>query len=573
MRTIDGFSKQQTRHSPSLSNHLPSSLLGAFLFTTRDHKAAMMFTEDNVISVDKMETSESMELLRSTLYNQQLIQDELGAKELLERLVHLPLAIAQSVAYINTQQITIRKYLELYRNSDKTLINLLSSPFKAQRRYSDVQDPIATTWIISFEQIKRQDRLAANYLKFIACIQDHDIPESILPPKRHRCRRHREANTLPKTPDLGTMKVKAPQTVDSGEKVPEIPEEESTENKTPDKRQSAPDRAKKYLSEGELLERTAALGTLKAFGFLKAQVDQDLYDMHPLVHLVARNWLQENGHLLWWEDAAVKRLNRLIPNGIRGLQDNSAWFPFYPHAAFITTSIETSDIRQRRRMELLERVGECQFYRGQYETAHINHAQVLNWRMKYLGREHPDTHASMNEVVLALLQFGYYSEAQRILDEALPLLKQVAGIDNQNTLTCMGNLAAAYERQGRYEEAEELESQVLEIRKRVLGPEHPQTLTSINNVASTYSDQGRYKEAEELQVQLLDRRKAVLGEEHPGTLATMNNLARTWKGQGHGGKAIALIDDCGRLREKVLGSNHPHTMITRRWLELWLGES
>lgn len=41
---------------------------------------------------------------------------------------------------------------------------------------------MATTWLISFEQIRHQDLLAAEYLSFIGVIAQDDIPRSILPP-------------------------------------------------------------------------------------------------------------------------------------------------------------------------------------------------------------------------------------------------------------------------------------------------------------------------------------------------------------------------------------------------------
>jgi len=39
---------------------------------------------------------------------------------------------------------------------------------------------VATTWLISFKQIRDRDSLAANYLLFMTCIDSKDIPQSLL---------------------------------------------------------------------------------------------------------------------------------------------------------------------------------------------------------------------------------------------------------------------------------------------------------------------------------------------------------------------------------------------------------
>jgi hypothetical protein len=69
------------------------------------------------------------------------------------------------------------------------------------------------------------------------------------------------------------------------------------------------------------------------------------------------------------------------------------------------------------------------------------------------------------------------------------------GREHPETLTSMNNLASTYWKQGKSSEAEVLEVEVLEVRKKVLGPEHPNTSMSISNLASTYWKQGISNEA------------------------------------------------------------------------------
>lgn len=61
------------------------------------------------------------------------------------------------------------------------MIELLSTDFEDRHRYSETQNPIATTWLVSFRQIADHDPLAADYLKFMSFLNEKAIPRSLLP--------------------------------------------------------------------------------------------------------------------------------------------------------------------------------------------------------------------------------------------------------------------------------------------------------------------------------------------------------------------------------------------------------
>jgi len=62
----------------------------------------------------------------------------------------------------------------------------------------------------------------------------------------------------------------------------------------------------------------------------------------------------------------------------------------------------------------------------------------------------------------------------------------VLGKEHPDTLASVHNLAALYQAQGRYSEAEPLYKRALEAYERVLGKGHPDTLASVNNLAALY---------------------------------------------------------------------------------------
>ena len=57
------------------------------------------------------------------------------------------------------------------------------------------------------------------------------------------------------------------------------------------------------------------------------------------------------------------------------------------------------------------------------------------------------------------------------------------GKEHPDTLVSVNNLASVLQYQGNYEEAEQMNRRALEGKEKALGKEHPSTLTSVNNLA------------------------------------------------------------------------------------------
>ncbi|KAF2201575.1 hypothetical protein GQ43DRAFT_455682 [Delitschia confertaspora ATCC 74209] len=173
---------QPTRASRPLSDYLPKSNQGAILFTTRDRRLAVRLAQQNVVDLPAMEEDVASQLLEKYLVDSKLVNSRQDTSALLSQLIYLPLAIVQAAAYINENGIAILDYLTLLADQEEEVIDLLSEEFEDDGRYRDVKNPVATTWLISFEKIRQHDPLAAEYLSFMACIEPKNIPQSLLPP-------------------------------------------------------------------------------------------------------------------------------------------------------------------------------------------------------------------------------------------------------------------------------------------------------------------------------------------------------------------------------------------------------
>jgi hypothetical protein len=162
-------------------DYIPHSDKGAVLFTTRSRKAATDLTQRNVLELNNIGKAEARQLLAQRIIRQALLNDEAAVDVLLETLTGLPLAIVQAAAFINQNDTSVSEYVSLLQHAG-TKAELFSEHFEDPSRYWDMDRTIAKTWHISFEQIQRQDPLAAEYLSFIACVDRISIPQSLLLP-------------------------------------------------------------------------------------------------------------------------------------------------------------------------------------------------------------------------------------------------------------------------------------------------------------------------------------------------------------------------------------------------------
>ncbi|CAN9235994.1 unnamed protein product [Alternaria alternata] len=150
-----------------LSDYLPRNDRGAIVFTTRSRRVAVNLTQSSVLGLNEMSKTEGRQLLGRRITKQSLLDDEAAVDQLLEILTCLPLAIVQAAAFINNNDVTISGYISLFQHSG-TEIELFSEHFADPSRYDELNSTIAKTWHISFDQMRRQDRLAAEYLSFMA---------------------------------------------------------------------------------------------------------------------------------------------------------------------------------------------------------------------------------------------------------------------------------------------------------------------------------------------------------------------------------------------------------------------
>lgn len=179
-----------------LAAYLPYSRRGSILFTSRNSNIAARFDGVHALHLSEMNAQEAAQLLHTGLSESQ-IDNGRSTTQLLEKLTYLPLALKQASAYLKANPYTsISQYLEYCEASDEEQIKLLGEDFDDQYRYESIQNPVAKTWFISFDNIARDNPLAASYLGFTCHFAERYIPPALLPPGKSERQTHEAISTL-----------------------------------------------------------------------------------------------------------------------------------------------------------------------------------------------------------------------------------------------------------------------------------------------------------------------------------------------------------------------------------------
>ncbi|KAF5621046.1 kinesin light chain [Fusarium tjaetaba] len=165
-----------------IDEFIPDCEHGYILYTTRSREVAVSVAQNNVVKLSEMDDEDAKALLESSLIEKGQMEDTVLIDKLLQKLAYLPLAITQASAYMKVNEISVNEYLHLLQNTDQDMVELLSCGFRDRTHYDPSQGAVATTWIVSFKQIRALHEDAAKILSVTAYLEPKAIPRALLPP-------------------------------------------------------------------------------------------------------------------------------------------------------------------------------------------------------------------------------------------------------------------------------------------------------------------------------------------------------------------------------------------------------
>ncbi|KAL4959124.1 putative kinesin light chain, partial [Aspergillus stella-maris] len=407
--------------APPLKNIIPQSGNGHTLFTSRNRQLALKLASLNVVSVPDVDQRTAKEILQNLLIRKDLLQDNHVTNTLLEQLAFLPLAISQATAYINHNDIALTTYISLLGEQERSTIELLSEEFEDDGRYAEIQNPVATTWLISFLQIQQVDKLASDYLSFMSCINPRDIPQSILP-LTTSTKRGVEALGLLQAYSFISAQV---------------------DNSNLSLHRLVHLVTRNWLRERETFKswvETAAKQLDKVFPNRNDNNRQTWRDYlsHALclVDIPEFQAHQDNYHNF------LARIGGCLERDGR-----------YSEAEIIFRNVlETQEracgLEDPDTLTSLSELGWVLAQQGKYAEAEAMHQQAFKGREKVLGPEHPGTLTSVSQLGSVLAQQGKYKDAEAMHQQALEGYKKVLGPEHPDTRTSVSQLGSVLARQG-----------------------------------------------------------------------------------------------------------------------------
>jgi tetratricopeptide (TPR) repeat protein len=492
-------------HIEYIEDFLPLSYQGSVLLTTRSYLTG---TIAHAIELDKMSEDEGCLFLlkRATLLPDDQSLKTIGAeilrlaKEIVQMLDGLPLALDQAGAYIYETQCGIASYLTLYQRRHMDLL-------KRRGHFPPGHlESVASTLALSIEKVAQINPLAVDLLRLCSFCAPDAIPEEIIS----------EGSTYPEA-----------------DAKPEIQD------------QIVLDAMVEALLRYSLIRRNAKHYTLT---------------IHRLVQAVLMESMK--GELqMKWAKRAVQAINHAFPSEVAYATWPQCQ-RYLSHALTCTEWISQLGIEVLDAAQLLDRCGIYLQARTQYTQAEPLFQHALTMYQHLLGPDHQETATVLSHLAYLYQESGRFAQAEPLFLQTLTIQQRTLGTEHTETARSCNNLALLYLQQGKYTQAEPLFQQALLLNQRLLAPEHPDLAAILGNLALLCCKQNHYTQAESLYQQVLTMNQKIWGQIHPRIALSLNDLAFVYTALGKYAQAKPIYEQALVIWDQTLGSEHPNKAVT-----------
>ena len=151
---------------------------------------------------------------------------------------------------------------------------------------------------------------------------------------------------------------------------------------------------------------------------------------------------------------------------------------------------------------------------------------------------------SLNNLASVRLQQGRLKEAERILQRALRVTRNLDRQHEQRVAACLFNLAFVHKRQGRHSLALRECQQAVELLKKIHGVKHLDYASGLNNLGDLYLASKQHDRSRRCYERSLAISNLCLGPHHLRVAVCLSNLATVFRAQGK-------LDDAQRVLERA----------------------
>lgn len=605
----------------SLEKFLPRCTNGLVLLTSRrDLTARDPAMRDFVFDLSKMSAFEGAALVHMTMEESLLANiDPPDMDRLLRKLDYLALAIAQSVAFMNKNSVSLKLYLAKI-SDERSLAEQLSKNSISEDYISGMAPAVYSTFRLSFERIATEQPQAIRVLGYLSFLESKFIPADLV-------------NLLMSPEAL------------NDEPVIELESYSflrwSEDHASLGLKRLVQVAIQKWLQETDQLERFRA-STLNIISdnFPDAAISRlwprcEAWLPHALKMIDACQKDTEEASIETPHTGSSQTGTTNRTENSRAVAQLKAKVGFYFHklGKWSTAREQLEGALENSRQNFgtmdeltLSTQGMLILtlrYLGQFKSALENARDLKRARKAKLGKRHKDTLDSYRIYALTLQDFGkwkdalrasgialtgyrnlhksdpthldilrlcrrtaaayiylgQYTRAETLLREAIDGYKRRNEDASEPAADCLYGLAMLQTQMKRFQEAEATSRECLELRKNFMKSSHPDVLKTDWQIGVALQGQHKWNDAETLFTEVLEQaqNKPGVGKKHMYTLQLLHTLGslqeeraiedETALGEGAGReglhKARAILDDALVGRIETFGPDHLDTLATR----------
>ena len=289
------------------------------------------------------------------------------------------MALAQAAAYIDTRSMTIRRYLESYR--DPVLARRLRD---AGLNSAEYPASVARTWLLSFRQLSGEHPAAVELLRLCAFLDPDDIDLDLLSAGR----------------------------AETGDVLARV--------------------------LGDQRERAETVGALAATSLVTVPAEGHLR-VHRLVQAVTRDQLDDD-QAAEWAKRALNLVKAILPSEPADYRSWPVYAKLAPHIEAVAGHASSYPFLEER-IILLRKLGVYLSESGQLRAARTTFERGLAISQAAYGPEHPEVGMALGNLGEVQFQLGERAEARASIERALAIFQAAYGPDHLEVARALGNLS------------------------------------------------------------------------------------------------------------------------------------
>ncbi|KAF2678494.1 FabD/lysophospholipase-like protein [Lentithecium fluviatile CBS 122367] len=402
---------------------------GSVLITTRLARLEQLGGSQQVNKVDRAQAQEILE----SWYRKELVTFG-GSGRLFSLLDGLPLAIAQAGAYLQQSGVDLSTYLRFYEQQWEELMQTRDQADAPLQDYPNRS--VWTTWTISSNVIREQDKATSNLLLLWSFLDNKDLWFRLF---TAAC--------------SGSRKVAAEVSRWIGD-----------------------------LANSEL-KFTQSMQLLRSYSLVESVENGASYATHPVVHRWARYYCGQDYSdelarlalaIVGWAvpDSSMRDYSvlqrRLLPHAQACSQRILEKHGYHNRSGQECSRTEEREVV----LHAMHLVGILYADQGKLGEAEKMYMRALQGKEEALGPNHTSTLDTVNNLGLLYTNQGKLGEAEKMYMRSLQGYEEALGPDHTSTLDTVNNLGILYVNQSKLAEAEKMYIRALQGYEKALGMEN-----------------------------------------------------------------------------------------------------